>query len=56
MEMISHSYLNKTHFRKKDCGLGLTLKVRVFETRKWPIVQNSTNSDITLLICFALAG
>ena len=25
----------KTHFHKKDCALGLILKVRVFGTRKW---------------------
>ena len=37
MEMIFHSYANKTHFHKKDCPLGLILKVRVFGTRKWPI-------------------
>ena len=37
MEMIFHSHANKTHFHKKDCGLGLILKVRVFGTRKWPI-------------------
>ena len=37
MEMIFHSHANKTHFLKKDCALGLILKVRVFGTRKWPI-------------------
>ena len=37
MEMIFHSYANKTPFHKKDCPLGLILKVRVFGTRKWPI-------------------
>ena len=39
MEMIFHSHANKTHFHKKGCALGLILKVRVFETRKWPIVN-----------------
>ena len=39
MEMILHSHANKTHFHKKGCALGLILKVRVFGTRKWPIVQ-----------------
>ena len=39
MEMIFHSHANKTHFHKKGCALGLILKVRVFGTRKWPIVQ-----------------
>ena len=56
MEMIFYSHANKTHFHKKSCALGLTLKVRVFETRKWPVVLNSTNSDITFLLCFVLAG
>ena len=36
MEMIFHS-LEKTHFHKKVCALGLIVKVRGFETRKWPI-------------------
>ena len=35
--MIFHSHANKTHFQKKSCALGLTLKVRVFGTRKWLI-------------------
>ena len=39
MEMIFHSYTNKTHFHKKGCALGLILKVRVFETRKWLITR-----------------
>ena len=30
--------------------------MRVFETRKLPFVQNSSNSDITFLLCFVLAG
>ena len=38
MEMIFHSHANNTHFHKKGCALGLILKVRVFGTRKWPIV------------------
>ena len=29
--------LSKSHFHKKDCALGLILKVRVFGTWKWPI-------------------
>ena len=37
MEMIFHSHANKTHFIQKGCALGLILKVRVFETRRWPI-------------------
>ena len=31
MGMIFHSHANKTIFHKKDCALGLILKVRVFE-------------------------
>ena len=41
MELIFHSRANKTHFHKKGCALGLILKVRVFGTRKWPIVSRS---------------
>ena len=37
MEMIFHSHANKTHFHKKGWAFGLILKVKVFETRKWPI-------------------
>ena len=37
MQIIFHSHANKTHFHKKGCALGLILKARVFETRKWPI-------------------
>ena len=37
MEMIFHSYVNKTHFHKKGCALGLILKVKVFGTGKWHI-------------------
>ena len=37
MTMILHSHANKTHFHQNGCALGLTLKVRVFGTRKWPI-------------------
>ena len=38
MEIIFHSPANKTHFHKKGCAPSLILKVRVFGTRKWPIV------------------
>ena len=38
MKMIVHSHATKTHFPKKGCELGFILKVRVFETRNWPIV------------------
>ena len=30
MEIIIHSYVNKTYFRRKGFALGLILKVRVF--------------------------
>ena len=43
MEMIFHSHVNKTHFHKKGGALGLILKVRVFGTRKWPIIKLLTN-------------
>ena len=39
LEMIFHSHANKTHFHKKSCALSLILKMRVFGTRKWPIVS-----------------
>jgi len=35
--MIIYSDASKTHLHKKGCELGLILKVRVFETRKWPL-------------------
>jgi len=38
MEIIFHSHANKTHFHKKGCAPSLILKVRVFGTRKLPIV------------------
>ena len=51
MEMILHSHANKTHFHKKDCALGLILKVRVFELRSGPFVfsfclEISTEMDV----------
>ena len=38
MEIIFHSHANKTRFHKKGCAPSLILKVRVFGTRKWPII------------------
>ena len=38
VEIIFHSHANKTHFHKKGYAPSLILKVRVFRTRKWPIV------------------
>ena len=37
-EMIFHSHANNTHFHKKGCTPSVILIVRVFGTRKWPIV------------------
>ena len=37
MEVIFHSYVNKTHFHKKGFAVGVILKVRVFGPRKRPI-------------------
>ena len=39
MEIIFHSHANKTHFHKKGCTRGLTLKMKVLGTQKWPIEQ-----------------
>ena len=39
MEIIFHSHANKTHFHKKGCAPSLILKVRIFGTRKWPILS-----------------
>ena len=47
VEMIFHSHANKTHFHKNGCALGLSLKVRVFGTWKWPIAIDTTVDYIT---------
>ena len=47
MEMIFHSYANKTHCHKKAFALGLILKVTVFGTRKWPIKVSQFKLDET---------
>ena len=39
MEIIFHSHANKTHFHKKGCARGLTSKMKVLGTQKWPIEQ-----------------
>ena len=39
MEIIFHSHANKSHFHKKGCARGLTLKMKVLGTQKWPIEQ-----------------
>ena len=36
--LVFYSHANKTHFHKKDFALSLVLKVKVFGTRKWPII------------------
>ena len=51
MEMIFHSHANKTHFIQKGCTLGLILKVRVFETRRWSIKLNQVLSANTTARC-----
>ena len=42
-----HSHANKTHLHKKGCALGLILKVRVFGTRKWPIVLTTNMAALS---------
>ena len=49
MEMIFHSHANETHFHKEDCALGLILKVRVFGTRKWPIIDSNKKAAASAL-------
>ena len=46
MEIIFHSHANKTHFRKQGCAPSLSLKVRVFGTRKWPIKPQSAYNGL----------
>ena len=47
MEMIFHSHANKTYLHKKGCALGLILKVRVFGTRKRPIVLTTNMAALS---------
>ena len=64
MEMIFHSHGNETHFIQKGYVLGLILKVRDFETRRWPIKLNqvlSTNATARCSLCvndlfYSIAG
>ena len=37
-ENAFYCHANKTNFHKKGFTLGLVLRVRVFGTRKWPII------------------
>ena len=67
IEMMFHSQANTTHFHKKDYALGLILKVRIFETRKWPILLYKNSNiwrmdrdgistikfDVTFLVTFS---
>ena len=39
MKMIFNTHANKTHFHKKGFAFRLVLKVRVFGTRKWPVLS-----------------
>ena len=41
MKILFHSHAYKIHFHMKGCAPGLILKVRVFGTRKWPIMHQS---------------
>ena len=43
MEIIFYSHANITYFHKKGCAPSLTLTVRVFGTRKCPMVGASVN-------------
>ena len=45
MEIIFYSHANKTHFHKKGCARGLTLKMKVLGTQKWPIEQMMQNAE-----------
>ena len=38
IKVIFSSRANKTHFYNKGFTLGVVLKVRVFGTRKWPVI------------------
>ena len=51
MKMIFNSHANKTYFIQKGCALGLILKVRVSETRRWPIKLNQVLSANTTARC-----
>ena len=39
VKMIFYYHANKTNFHKKGLALGLFLRVGVFGTRKWPIMN-----------------
>ena len=50
MEMIFHSYADKTRFHKKGCALGPVVKVRGFETRKWSISSLKTSQNMLTFV------
>ena len=45
--MMFHSQANTTHFHKKYYALGLILKVRIFENRKWLILLQKKFQHLT---------
>ena len=50
------AYANKTYFHKKDCTLGLILKVRVFGTWKWPIAYMTSGLPVVRLVRLQVHG
>ena len=54
MEIIFHSHANKTHFHKKGFAPSLILKVRVFGTRKWPIILLNLEHSLNSAVIFAI--
>ena len=45
--MVFQSHVNKTHFHKEGCALGLILKVKVFGTRNWPVRSTTQTTVVT---------
>ena len=50
MEIIVNSHANKTYFHKKGCVPSLILEVRVFGTRKGPIVCSKNYLHVVIAI------
>ena len=48
MKTIFNSYANKSHFHKKGFALSLVLKVRAFETQKWPVFWAQTKKSLAV--------
>ena len=44
--------IDKTHFHKKGCALGLALKKRHKTTQKWPILTWAWSSTSTTFLQF----